>query len=534
MKRNWSHGRRVRQSVQAFFFVLFVALLFAGLQHRDAGLEAHSWAGWFFRANPLSALAVTLAGRRWLPGFAWALLVLGLTLLLGRVWCGWICPTGTLLEWVSFRSARRRAKAISPRWRSIKYVLLALILIMALLGNLSLLVFEPLALLTRTMTTAVIPGLNYAINAGAHALYAVPFLQPAVDWFESSVRGSVLPVRQPAFRGALPIAALFFGVVALNLLADRFWCRYLCPLGALLGWLSKVSLLRPLIGSACTGCTRCALACKPGAIKAATSGGVQAEKSETDAQNQPAASARSPFSIEIMPSECTVCLDCLASCSKDSLGVQPVLKPAPAQDFDLSRRQFLQAAAAGAAGLLLLRTDLRLRTKNARLIRPPGAQDEAAFLAQCVRCTQCMEVCPTTALQPALVEAGLEGFWTPVMVPRAGYCDYGCNACGQVCPSGAIPLLDLAEKRQQVLGKASVDRNRCLPWASATTCVVCEEMCPTPEKAIRLQTVDAVNEWGEPIGLQQPYVIGDLCIGCGICENHCPLEGEAGIRVYAV
>jgi translation initiation factor RLI1 len=103
-----------------------------------------------------------------------------------------------------------------------------------------------------------------------------------------------------------------------------------------------------------------------------------------------------------------------------------------------------------------------------------------------------------------------------------------------VCPSGAIPLLELAEKRQQVIGKASVDRDRCLPWASSTPCIVCEEMCPIPEKAIRLEKVSAVNEFGEQIELQQPYVLREVCIGCGICENHCPLEGEAGIRIYSV
>jgi len=514
MKLTWSHGRRIRQIVQTFFFILFVVLLISVLQRQ----EVNPLADLFFRVNPLSALTAMLASRKWIHGFEWALLIVGLTILLGRVWCGWICPTGTLLEWISFRSARKRAGKISPKWRMAKYALLVIILVMALLGNLSLMLFEPLALFTRAMTTVIIPGLNYAINASEHALYSLAFLRPAVDWLESLLRGPVLPVKQPAFGGTFLIGTLFFGIIAINLLADRFWCRYLCPLGALLGWLSKISILRPVIGSACTGCTRCAIACKPGAIRTVP---------KADA-------TRTAVDITIMPSECTVCLDCLENCTKDGMGIQPVLKPAPAQGFDLSRRQFLQTTAAGVAGLVLLRTDLRLRTKHSRLIRPPGAQDEAAFLSQCVRCTQCMKICPTTALQPAFGEAGLEGLWTPVVMPRVGYCDYGCNACGQVCPSGAIPLLNLAEKRQQVIGLASVDRNRCLPWASGIPCIVCEEMCPTPEKAIRLETVSGVDEWGDPIELQQPYVLRDLCIGCGICENRCPLEGEAAIRVYSV
>jgi ferredoxin len=337
------------------------------------------------------------------------------------------------------------------------------------------------------------------------------------------LRGTVLPVKQPAFNSPFPVALLFFGIIALNLLADRFWCRYLCPLGALLGWLAKLSIFRPFIGSVCNGCTRCAIACRPGAI-----------------QNIPKAdAARSAADITILPSECTVCMDCLANCAKEGMSIQPVIRPKAAQQsggqgFDLSRRQFLLAIAGGAAGVLLLNTDTRLRAQHAFLLRPPGVIDEAGFLSKCVRCAECLKICPTTGLQPALNEAGLEGLWTPVLTPRVGYCDYGCNACGQVCPSQAIPRLSLDEKRQQIVGKASVNRDRCLPWASRIPCIVCEEMCPTPEKAIHLEKVSVVNEAGETIELQQPHVLREVCIGCGICENHCPLDGEAGIRAYSV
>jgi polyferredoxin len=506
----WAGWRRLRQVTQILFFALFIFLLFAGLQRQTVS----PLADFFFRINPLSGLASMLAARAWIPRLGWALVVVGLTVLIGRVWCGWICPFGSLLEWITFRKARQRAKAISPRWRMVKYILLVVILVGALLGNLTLLVFEPLALFTRAMTTVVIPALNYAINATESTLYSLAFMRPAISWLESVLRGPILPVVQPVFGSSYLIAALFFGILALNLLAERFWCRYLCPLGGLLGWLSKISILRPLIGQSCNACTRCAILCKPGAIKTIP------------------ASAGSSREVEIMPAECTVCLDCLAACTKDSLGIRPVLKPAPAQEFDLSRRQFLQTAALGAAGILLLRTNLHLRRKDPRLIRPPGASDEEAFLSKCIRCSECMKVCPTNGLQPVQAEAGLEGTWTPGLMPRLGHCDYGCNACGQVCPSGAIPPLDLEQKRQSVIGTAVVNRNRCLPWASGIPCIVCEEMCPTPEKSIRLEEVTATNEFGEAITLQRPYVLRELCIGCGICENHCPLEGEAAIQVY--
>jgi formate hydrogenlyase subunit 6/NADH:ubiquinone oxidoreductase subunit I len=142
-----------------------------------------------------------------------------------------------------------------------------------------------------------------------------------------------------------------------------------------------------------------------------------------------------------------------------------------------------------------------------------------------------MKVCPTTALQPSLMEAGLEGLWTPHMVPRLGYCDYGCNACGQICPSGAIPLLELAEKREAKIGTAVIDHNLCLPWAHGIMCIVCEEMCPKPDKAIHLEEAEVVNAQGETVIVQRPYVLEDVCIGCGICENRCPVVGEAAITV---
>jgi len=508
---SWTLGRRVRQAVQVLAFALYVYLLFAALQRR----VAFPLADLFFRLDPLAAVGAMLASRAWIPRLAPALITLGLTLILGRVWCGWLCPLGTLLEWVRFRSARRRRTTLSLRWRSVKNVILLLILAAALLGNLSLLILDPLALFTRTMTTAILPTLNHAVTAVERSLYVVPALRPAVDWIERLLRGPVLPVEQPVFAQSAGLAALFLGILALNTLADRFWCRYLCPLRALLGLLSKVSLLRAVVRSACNRCGHCASVCRVDAID--TSRG-----------------------YEIVPSECTVCLDCLAACpesnvpdrSSQGIGFHLHWRPAPAREYDPNRRQVLIALASGAAGVALLRTGIRTKQPHPHLIRPPGADDERDFLSRCLRCSQCMKVCPTSGLQPVLLEAGLEGLWTPRLVSRLGYCDYGCNACGQICPSGAIPSLDLDTKRQAVIGEAVVDRDRCLPWAHGIPCIVCEEMCPVPEKAIRLEEVSVTDDRGEPAVVQRPYVLEDLCIGCGTCEYQCPVQGEAAIRVY--
>jgi MauM/NapG family ferredoxin protein len=501
----WPRWRRIRKAVQVLSLALYIYLLFAALQRR----AAFPLADLFLRLDPLAALGAMLASREWIPRLALALITLGLTLVLGRVWCGWLCPLGTILEWTAFRSASRRSESIPPRWRMVKVFVLFVIVAAALFGNLTLLIFDPLTLLTRTMTTVILPALNYAVTAVQTTLYPVRFLQPALDWAEGLLRGAVLPVKQPVFLQNALIAGIFVAILALNALADRFWCRYLCPLGALLGLLSRIALLRPMIGPACNLCGWCANVCRVGAI----------ENSQ---------------GYEIVPAECTVCLDCLAACPQQGVGFltsSSKTKTPPAREYDPTRRQALAALAIGMASVVVLRTDVRTKQHHPLLIRPPGVEDEEAFLARCLRCSQCMKVCPTSGLQPVLLEAGLEGIWTPRLVPRLGYCNYGCNACGQVCPSNAIPPLDLASKRQAVLGVAAIDHNRCLPWADGVPCIVCEEMCPVPNKAIRLEEVTVTDARGELAVVQRPHVVSDLCIGCGICEYQCPVGGEAAIRV---
>jgi formate hydrogenlyase subunit 6/NADH:ubiquinone oxidoreductase subunit I len=119
-----------------------------------------------------------------------------------------------------------------------------------------------------------------------------------------------------------------------------------------------------------------------------------------------------------------------------------------------------------------------------------------------------------------------------VLKSRLGYCDYSCTACGQVCPSGAIPRLPLERKREQVIGVAVIDRDRCLPWAADTPCIVCEEMCPVPDKAVVLRPErEVTREDGSTARVARPEVIASRCVGCGICEYKCPLDGRAAIVV---
>ncbi|MFI5143106.1 MAG: 4Fe-4S dicluster domain-containing protein, partial [Thermoanaerobaculales bacterium] len=158
----------------------------------------------------------------------------------------------------------------------------------------------------------------------------------------------------------------------------------------------------------------------------------------------------------------------------------------------------------------------------------------------CVKCSLCQQACPTGAIQSAIAQGGVEGFWTPVVVPRRGWCEFACTRCGEVCPTGAISRLAPARKtgydgRPPVrIGTAFVDRGRCLPWAMHTPCIVCEEMCPTDPKAIWFEEGDEPGRDGKIVHLQRPRLDAALCVGCGICENKCPVGEEAAVRVSSV
>jgi MauM/NapG family ferredoxin protein len=501
--RNW---RRLRQAVQ----VLALLAFFGIFVYSNAQRPERFWADLFSRLDPLLMASASLAGRALVAGALLAGLVLLLTLLFGRVWCGWLCPLGTLLEWLRPRRGRYHGGSPPEKLRAAKYLLLIAVLAAAFLGSQSLIFLDPITILNRTLSTAAWPALRYAVVEAEGFLYQFSFLWAPLDVLHGTVVQPVFQEVQPVFSLGILIGLFFLGLVALNWWAERFWCRYLCPLGGLLGLLSKLSLVRREVGDDCAQCARCTHQCPTGTI-------------------DPRDGYRSD------PAECIVCFDCLTDCTREGIGFHwqlPRWSPARWRDYDPSRRQALAAGGAAVAGVALLGVEPATFRDPATLIRPPGA-DEVDFSALCIRCAACVRVCPTQGLQPSLFQGGLGNLLTPRLVPRLGYCSFNCNACGQVCPTGAIPPLALEEKQAAVIGLARVDTDRCLPWAYDVPCIVCEEACPVADKAIALEEVEVVDDQGETVVLQRPYVIKELCIGCGICEYQCPMGGESAIRIYA-
>jgi len=494
----WHHARVV---VQYLSLLLFLYLFLSTVQWVSAFLPVDL----FFRLDLLAALSSTLAARAFPPKFALAGLILIITLAVGRAWCGWLCPLGTMLDLVRSSRTSEGRFHLSPRWRAVKYLLLFMILLGALLANQTAMILDPITILARSLATVVMPGLNLAVTQAERTLYPYRLFRGPLTVMEGLLRGAVLPYRQGFFQANALIALMFVGVLGLNRVADRFWCRCLCPLGGLLALVSKVSWLRRVVGPGCNRCRHCVRDCTMGT---------------TDPGRG--------FASD--PGECILCMSCLAVCPQQVTSFQGRWGLGEWREYDPSRRQVLAALGLSVAGVALMGTEPAARRDRPHLLRPPGSL-KVDFLATCIRCGKCMKVCPTSGLQPSLLEGGWEGWWTPVLVARLGYCDYGCSKCGQVCPSGAIPPLSLEEKREAVIGHAYIDRSRCIPWVDNRNCIVCEEMCPVPQKAVKLEEVEIEDDWGERAIVLRPWVRHDLCIGCGICEYQCPLAGQAAIRV---
>ncbi|BAV91707.1 4Fe-4S binding protein [Candidatus Desulfovibrio trichonymphae] len=506
-------ARRLTFCVQTASLATFLFLLFS-----VAGSLAELWlpADIFLRLDPLAALLMPTADRQWVPTLAPGLALLLLTVAAGRFFCGWICPFGATLTLIrrltkSFAPCLKKDALSKAGWRHIKYFALLAMLGAAALGVNDFYWGSPIPLITRFYALLLHPLLlllgNFGLTVG-QPLFA------AFDWTGLSY----LQVNLRRFDSLYFLLAFFGTLFLLEHIRPRFWCRYLCPAGGLLALFAIRPFWRRRV-AACTHCGRCMRECPSGAID--------------------------PDTMETRHGECFVCRACVTACpergvafgrgsfaalsggatvdeegGRDAVGVGASSSPLP------SRRAFLGATGMGMllAGVQrsgahsLLGADSREGILSAACIRPPGAVPESRFSALCLRCGECMKVCPANALQPAWLAAGPEGLFSPVLTPRLGPCEPGCNACGRVCPSQAIAALPLPEKQWAKVGTAVVLRERCLVWAEGRRCMVCQEVCPYGAVKILQQ---------KGIAAPAPVVDAARCYGCGYCERHCPVRVSA-------
>jgi polyferredoxin len=632
--------RNVRRISQIFFLLLFFHFcVVASVGER--WWELRGWpVNWLIQLDPLAALGVLLTTGTVYSGLLWSLLTLVLTFFLGRFFCGWVCPFGSLHHFFGFLG--RKGKPVSSRAAAnrhrpahgIKYLLLAFFLSAAAVNLLAfpvqaagfgatagagLALLPALAAWLGAQRFKNLPGLRRGLLFGAAlcVVFAVfGMLVPEGDLVTGSLQTGLLDplpflyrsvnlVILPALDGGIHALwktgrfhtgawtlgiALLLALLA-NFWIPRFYCRFVCPLGALFGLCARWSLWR--IGKTAGECSECRLC-------------------ETDCEG-----GCEPFG-RIRWHECVLCMNCLYRCREGVIDY--AVTPSQGGEVtspDLTRRSVLTSMVAGAALVPVVRLGGNTAAAwNANLVRPPGALPEARFVERCIKCGQCMRICPTNILHPALTEAGVEGFWTPVANFRIGSsgCQVNCIACGQVCPTAAIRPLSLEEKRGRGefekagpvrLGTAFVDRGRCLPWAMDRPCIVCEENCPVSPKAIftreiyrtirdGARLVEEVRGYSLRLGgtplepgalsggdfyvrphgrgsesrrrivgndasslkvesgaqgakrafssarkvwievrLKRPFVDPKLCIGCGICEHECPVAGRRAIRVTA-
>ncbi len=498
--RRWRAWKNVRIISQIVFFVAFFVLLW---QARYP-LEGPFPMDLFLRLDPLLGILLSIGTRVVLVSFGLSLIIVVLTLVFGRSFCGWVCPMGTTLD-VTDRVMKSRPKGAVTTTRWWKYAILGILLVAALLSYQGLWLLDPLVLLDRTATAVILPVFWFLIQETFVSAFSVPFLEsPAFDIY-SSLEGGIIPLSQPMFLHSMSILIFFAGLLGLEKIHRRFWCRTLCPLGAFLGVLGHRAPFQRVVGIECNDCVICRRNCKMGAIY-----------EDFDHTNR---------------ADCILCLNCSVDCPQDCITYRfAAWKHSPAA-FDLNRRRLIGSIAAGVIAVPAIKATRSTGQLSARSLRPPGAVPEDQFLDRCIRCQECVQVCSSTGgcLQPSLLETGWEGFWSPIANMRAGYCEYQCNLCAKVCPSGAIHEITLEDKKTRRMGRAFFDRNRCIPFDRMEDCLVCEEHCPTPEKAILFDTKEVQRPDGSTAVVKFPYVRLDLCIGCGICEYICPLPGEAGV-----
>jgi len=428
------------------------------------------------------------------------LAVLILTVFFGRVYCSTICPFGTFQDIIIFLSRKFKIKKFfrfSKELKLLRYSILIAAIVFIPLGGLFLVnLLDPFSNFGRIFTEIFKPALVFGNN----------LISSILEKFKNY---SLYPVEQhPLEIAAVAFPALMLVLVSwLSVKKGRLYCNSVCPVGTLLGFVSKYSLFKIVIDdSACTGCGKCELACKGSCIN-----------------------KKEKF---VDFSRCVGCMNCFNSCPEEGLKYEFSYKAKPTAEVkktDFDKRSFLINTSLYALGLTSIakaqykvtakkETKVALFRKNP--ITPPGSKGIEHFTNHCTACHLCISACPTKVLQPSFLEYGFTGMMQPRLDNKKSFCNFECNICSTVCPNGAILPVQLEEKKKIQLGVAVFVHENCIVYTESTDCGACSEHCPT--KAVNMIPYNK---------LFIPKVTEEYCIGCGACEYACPTKPFKAIYV---
>ncbi len=486
-----------RRAAQVLSLTLFLFLLTLAVSSIDTPTPLDL----FLLLDPAAIVFTAISARILAVASIPALLVLVVTLFFGRVFCGYICPMGTTLDGGDkLFGTQGKKRPQTGKLGLLKYIVLFFLLGASILGVSFVFVAAPLSLITRFYGLLVHPVLAFVSNE------TLVLIHPLAEWLGMDTL-MFMRITTPRFSTQLFVLAFFIALFVLAKVSPRFWCRNLCPSGALMALVSRKPLIRRFVSDDCTECGKCTLSCPMAAII-------------TDDPHI------------TLHEECIVCRTCQDICPENAISFNSVKAENAYEQkgCSLTRRQFIYSGLVGAATATVGLTGLNSvhgkpgpgQVAPQGLIRPPGALPEMDLLAQCIRCGECMAACPTNTLQPIWLDAGFMGLFSPALNLRRSYCSPECNMCGEVCPTGAIRSLSLSERVWAKTGTAVIFRQKCLAWEQQKSCMVCDEVCPY--KAVKF-----IKEPGNRVPV--PKVNEEKCAGCGYCEHYCPVQNQAAIVV---
>lgn len=519
------------------FRMLFAVLFFAAISLQFFDIY-HNLPDFYLENSP-ARVQFMPSLLKFFAGFglasAWAFLAFaGMALIVGRAYCSFICPLGILMDILrklakfpaesSLLKKTALGKFCAKKFPNLRYsrgltalrfsffALAAAFIALGLGGLLGLI--DPYSLYGKIMGGAFITTSSAANFAGAKLAEMGYYGMPAAGRAAASL---------PAFGFSIFLLVLF---AALSAKKGRLFCNTLCPVGAALGGLAKFSLFRlGLDKASCVSCGKCERACKAMCVN----------------------SRQKTLDF----SRCVLCFNCAAGCPKSSIrfSLNPIYKKIFFKEAEksggesITRREFMAVSAlAAAAGCGFSKADEELAQMHSlkvlegaseyriaggradkRLPSPPGSKSVENFLSRCTACQRCVSACKSQVLKASITQWGLKGFMQPFMDFKSGFCLPYCNDCSKVCPTGAIGFIDPQEKMGEKIGTAIFNRELCVVFTDGTDCAACAEHCP-------VQAIEMIP-FNEKKSLYIPHVHEDVCIGCGACENVCPVRPHTAIVI---